>query len=522
MFRLIKKSLLGLMLIISILTIFSVDSFATEAPIYGEEIPEIYKPYIYEVRKDHPNWKFEFLHTGLDWYDVVAHEDVFTATSARSLISGTSTPKAYWSIEPGAYDSETDTYIPMDATSWYKASTDVVEYYMDPRNFLSEADIFQFEKLSYDDSIHSINGVKTILRGSFMESNYISAEASDITYAEAFMNAAKQSGVSPYHLASKSIQELGKNGSGSVSGKYPGYEGIYNYYNIGASAGDTPIVNGLSWASSTQQAAYMCPWDTPYKSILGGAVFIGQNYITKGQNTLYLEKFDLDDSYFGKYSHQYMQNISGAFDESRNVYQAYKESNILNESLVFVIPVYENMPEERQKLPGDDTFFECELHPENFKDNIVEKIEVIDSPCNIIDESNIHEDIQASSVIFPANPHGYRMAMLEYEKSLISEEKHKDISLNELKNEILSQENTEKVPGDNRKIHLFKLIKEQNNVMCLEKIPTIKKGYIVNEKNLFIMQIPNTVIEKQQKNKKGNKILENDFLYKDTLLAWYL
>lgn len=42
--------------------------------------------------------------------------------------------------------------------------------------------------------------------------------------------------------------EVGRNGSGSVSGTVEGYEGYYNFYNIGATAGTNPVLNGLKYA----------------------------------------------------------------------------------------------------------------------------------------------------------------------------------------------------------------------------------------------------------------------------------
>lgn len=314
-------------------------------------IPDIYIPYIRELQQQHPNWNFEFFETGLNWDTVIENESAFTGNSARNLISGRAFPKSYRSVESGAYNEVSDAYKAMDGSTWYKASKEVVEYYMDPRNFLTESDIFQFEKLSYDKNTQNIEGVKSILKSSFMDNKYISNGNSTISYADAFMEAAAISGVSPYHLASKAIQEVGRRGSDSVSGTVPEYKGIYNYYNIGASAGRNPVLNGLKWASNTTAKTYRRPWTTPYKSIVGGAEYIGKNYINKGQNSIYLEKFDVESTHSGMYWHQYMQNVSGACSEGKSVYNAYASLGILDTNFTFTIPVYKNMPAEKSQLP---------------------------------------------------------------------------------------------------------------------------------------------------------------------------
>lgn len=81
------------------------------------------------------------------------------------------------------------------------------------------------------------------------------------------------------------------------------------------------------------------------KAIRGGAKWIGKNYINVGQNTIYFKKWDVvgNDGYF---SHQYQTNIQAPMIEGNSVYKSYNDSNILNSSFVFYIPVYKNMPAE--------------------------------------------------------------------------------------------------------------------------------------------------------------------------------
>lgn len=314
------------------------------------DLPEDYKDPLRLLHTLHPTWKFKILDTGLDWKEAVDNECVY----GRSLTD--SSIEAQRSTEDSCYNWLTDEYTPIEGKTWFQASRAAVEYYMDPRNFLTEDTIFQFEALSYEKSTQTISGVEKILAGSFMDGVKISDGASKITYAEAYMKAAAASNVSPYHLAARTIQEVGKKGGKGTTGNTPGYEGYYNFYNIGATTG---VTAGLNYAktggnlSAEQKQKYMLPWNSPFKSIVGGGIFIGVNYINKGQNTLYLEKFDVEASN-GLYWHQYMANVSAAYSEGRNIYNTYKSMGLLDSSLTFIIPVFKNMPAEKCALPTKD------------------------------------------------------------------------------------------------------------------------------------------------------------------------
>jgi len=80
----------------------------------------------------------------------------------------------------------------------------------------------------------------------------------------------------------------------------------------------------------------------------GGAGTIGNNYILKGQDTIYLEKFNVDaNSPYGLYNHQYMQNIQAPASESSSTKRMYAGAGSLDSGFVFKIPVYQNMPGEK-------------------------------------------------------------------------------------------------------------------------------------------------------------------------------
>ena len=332
---------------------------AFETAIAG--FPESYKQSLRSLHEAHPSWVFNMVNVGTDWNTVVAAE----STIGTSLI--TSTVNDSWkSTDTKAYNWLTNTYTPYDGTSWVNASPDIVAYYLDPRNFLTDTYVFQFLNLSYDPVSQTQDAVQKLLNPTFMASALItdSATGAQITYAQAFMQAAATSGASPYQLVSRVVQEVSAAGSRSTSGTEPGFAGHYNFFNIGASSAPDPIILGLTFAvngsnnpgsypmSEENKVKYLIPWNTQCRSIVGGAAYISNNYILKGQYTLYLQKFDVNDDGNGTYRHQYMTNIQAMVGESTTLYNAYSKSSILDIPLTFSIPVYANMPEPAVSQPA--------------------------------------------------------------------------------------------------------------------------------------------------------------------------
>lgn len=334
----------------------------TPDPVPGGEIdiyayPEAYRPYLKSLAEAHPNWKFTFFDTGLDWNTVMDNE-CYRGQPFRNVVSASTFRK-----HPEYCYKDANGNYPISSEGWYQASDAVVAYYMDPRNLMTESRIFQFEKLTFDANVHSVAGTEAMLKNSFMANTKITADDGRlITYAEAIYEAGKAANASPYYLAAKIIQEVGRNGSNSTSGTYIAKDGTdcsgyYNYYNIQAtSATNDPVKQGLQWAAQTnsdETKNYGRPWTSPYKSIVGGAKYITKNYIAKGQDTLYLQKFDVTDGGNGFYWHQYMTNVAGAVGESGITQKGYVNNSMLTNDFVFAIPLYDNLPAERSRLPGD-------------------------------------------------------------------------------------------------------------------------------------------------------------------------
>ncbi len=474
--RYVKKKILIIQIIFIILlsmifnmTINISKSYAISQTIVQgiNAFPDSYKDALNALKSKHANWNFTAYNTDLTWEEFIRGE---LEDPAKNVIYSSNPSK--------------DIYLAANAQhvggGYYWASKATLEYYSDPRNFLTESGIFQFMEMTYNPSIQNKAGVESILKNSFMDGSVtISAEREDTSikakqenqyiiarpgtkntevaaaigmtnfqvknasekavsndanagtgyvftnrstnasytmivygdvdcdgeitaadyiriknyllgkrtlsniekkaadanndgeisasdyiriknyllgkseitisvttnskstmkYSEIIMKAAEDSGISPYSIAIKIIQEVGRNSNnGSISGRYPGYEGYYNFYNWGATDGGNAIEKGLIYAK--QQG-----WNNQYTAIVEGAKKLADNYVSVGQNTAYFYKFNvIANGKHSLYNHQYMTNIKDPSTQASNLYNTYATNNIIDASLNFVIPVYKNMP----------------------------------------------------------------------------------------------------------------------------------------------------------------------------------
>ena len=175
--------------------------------------PESYWESLALLKEMHPTWHFVAIPTNLRFSTVVDNED----SGNKSLIQSTSSStQGYLSTATGNYNWNSDTFTVYDGSSWYAANDETIAYYLDPRNFLADAYIFQFESLSYTEGVQTEGAVKALLG-----SAYISK------FADLFMKAAIETGVNPIYLASLSRQEMGssKEAGMAVSGEQFTYDG---------------------------------------------------------------------------------------------------------------------------------------------------------------------------------------------------------------------------------------------------------------------------------------------------------
>ena len=245
-------------------------------------------------------------------------------------------------------------------SNYYCASSSTVNYYLDPRNFLSEAQVFQFLDLSYDKHITK-EVIKNAAKNSFLSGKF-KIDGKEYTYVDAIMDAAEESEVSAMHILVTIFQEVGRGSKKSdgtytlpkaVSGTVDGYEGLYNFYNYGATDGSGAVERGLKKAREMG-------WTDPRTAIIEGAtIVLANNYISAGQNTKYFYKFDVvgneilqesdgKKTYASKYffGHQYMTNIQDPTSQAYNLFTYYTNEDLLDNTLTFNIPVYDDMPSQ--------------------------------------------------------------------------------------------------------------------------------------------------------------------------------
>lgn len=384
----------------------ALDLEAYEEALLRKGFPQSYIEDLVELHKKYPEWEFVPLVTGLDWQDSVDGE----RTPHKKQLIENSVKSSYMCSCSSCKG------VIQEASNWVSASEEAVAYYMDPRNFLTEKYIFQFESTAYESS-HTKTGVESILEGTWMhnsEITYLNTVGNTKTYEEngvaveysdVILKAAKASGLSAYYIASKIVQEVGSSSAsnaGGASGKNAPFNGIYNYYNIGAYTG---VRDGLEWANGFMKTirstvmyksastsgtkvvtipsntevyyistsgdyyrlravvdgttysgyvlksnisaytSYGRPWTSPYKTIYYGAQYIYDSF-SETQYTGYLQKFNVNPESDTLYGHEYMANVRAAAAEAKKTYNAYIDMGLLESKKTFVIPVFKNMPDD--------------------------------------------------------------------------------------------------------------------------------------------------------------------------------
>ena len=316
-----------------------------ETNLAKQNFPESYKVLLRQLHAVHPSWIFLADHLTMTWEEAVTAESAVGQSLVQNGVS--SIPASWKSMAEYAYEWSTNTYVSYDSGDWVTAEREVVEYYLEPRNFINENSIYMFLDQTYNPNIQNAEGLQKILNGTFMEGEF--PEDTHKTYNDLLMQAAKESGVSPYVLAASILIEQGNKGTGgSISGKVKGFEGYYNFFNIRAwRSGDYDAVSyGLLYAkggSDGKGTSFDRPWNTRAKSIIGGAKYYAKGYVNRGQDNLYYKKFNVISPSF--YANQYMTNVQGAYLETSKLKNAYSSVNT-DAALTFSIPVYKSMPEQ--------------------------------------------------------------------------------------------------------------------------------------------------------------------------------
>lgn len=306
-----------------------------------DAFPESYKVLLQKLvsQTGHTNWKFKPFYTDISWNELTStrcenacyRNTVYKGNDSRWYCSGTHNKPEY------------------GGDGYYCASGRIVNYYLDPRNFLTETTIFQFVDLS-NNSPASIDDIKKALRGSFMEGNCSTGES----YANIIYDAAAASGENALSIIAKIYQEIGSNSPGNPPTMASGTSGYYNFFNYGATDGSGAITRGIDFARRAG-------WNSERTSIVEGAKLISSSYIQAGQNTKYTFKFDVVGSEKGQlYEHQYMTNIQDPTNQAKILFDKYTNNGWLTNDLTFVIPVYKDMPAAIKKpsnLTSGDLYY---------------------------------------------------------------------------------------------------------------------------------------------------------------------
>lgn len=282
-----------------------------------------FKSRLQAVQAAHPNWNIKVQYVGLDWNTVINEEFKVVSGSPRSLTQAPYLNEWKYSGDDNKYDV---------SQTWYRASKKAIAYMMDPRNSFDDY-IFQFQNLEY--TAETKDDIKGMVSGSFLNTTEC---------INAIYKAATTYKISASHIVSRILQEQGKDGSGIMNGyKYNG-KTVYNLFNINVSGnGSSGIKKGAEYADGKK-------WYSRAASIIGGTEFLSSNYIEKGQNTLYYQKFNVVRKPY--YNYQYMQNIRAANDEGNKICKFYKELGLYDSRISFVIPIYENMPSTISARPN--------------------------------------------------------------------------------------------------------------------------------------------------------------------------
>lgn len=327
--------------------------------------PESYTELLCNIHKRHPSWQFnpimitELSDGKYTWDYVIAKE-----------IEDDENNTVYYTLSD-AMDYAIDDKL-VESGIWFRAKPETVRFFMDPRNFLTEDNMFMFERLN-GEIVYSTTAVESLLEGTFMFRKSMGDEGSDMKYSECFVDVAKNVGISPLVIAARLRQEQGVNGtsplisgtcgdtlwqyyseksnnapaSGFTEAQLKAYNGYYNFFNINAT-GNGYFEVFLAGMKEAEEGG----WTSRYKAVEGGARKLKSRYIDDYQQTLYFQKFNVDPRSGRNFWGQYMQAIHAAYDEGRSTYSAYRRVGLLDTPFIFDIPVYAGMPETPCPDPG--------------------------------------------------------------------------------------------------------------------------------------------------------------------------
>lgn len=229
-----------------------------EAYLAQQGFPESYKSGLRTLHAQHPTWIFNAVQTGLDWNTVVASE----LQGTSSLIE-TGSKSSWKSTEAGKFDWTTSTWPGFDGATWVGASQEIVAYFMDPRNFLDDSYVFQFAVHDYNADIQSIDGLRSMLKGTFLDGQ-VAIDASSPLYATALAAqglSAPTNAMSGQTVTDAGIGTTTQTGSGESLLGYegPGAAGAANAADTAQSSAATTIPAGTVLEGTDSMSTSVIP-----------------------------------------------------------------------------------------------------------------------------------------------------------------------------------------------------------------------------------------------------------------------
>ncbi|WP_053597757.1 PA14 domain-containing protein [Bacillus sp. FJAT-18017] len=230
--------------------------------------------------------------------------------------------------------------------SWVNPSPEDISYYLNPNTFpLESRQSYQFIKLSQpaesdpnevNQKVLASKGVLTAKASVFLQAG----RSYNINEIYLIAHALHETGNGTSHLGTGVKVNVKRDANGNVVKDGSGnteivvldrsatkYDAIvYNMYGIGAY--DSCALN------CGAKKAYNEGWTTVDKAIIGGAQFVAESYIHRGQDTLYKMKFNPARPGY----HQYATDIGWAVKQTPNIYNIYQMLD--SYSLIFDIPSY--------------------------------------------------------------------------------------------------------------------------------------------------------------------------------------
>ncbi|MEQ2562895.1 cadherin-like beta sandwich domain-containing protein [Ventrimonas sp. CLA-AP-H27] len=222
-----------------------------ESQLSAQGFPESYKDGLRQIHAQYPNWTFTAVKTGLDWNTVIQNEGVL----GRNLVH-TNSISSYKSLADGAYNWDSGTWTGFDGSTWVAASTEIISYYMDPRNFLDEVNIFQFLDQSYNASLHTKEGLQSMLKGTFMEGSVKNGGSASSSTSSGSSSSSSSSGSSSSGVVSAGPGVSGGKSSGTTSATPGGSSSGTTSATPGesSSGGASSYPGGSSSSGSTSQS----------------------------------------------------------------------------------------------------------------------------------------------------------------------------------------------------------------------------------------------------------------------------